>query len=197
MSPVFHRLLFWSARVLSIALIGLLSLFALDVFQEYHGFGKVLVALAIHLIPTFLLLAISLVAWRREWLGALLFAAAGAGVAGTAVADVSATVCLAELRPSEKPTASEMPHRITSPKKSVSNFPMPSVISVSLVTAAIVSCSCVIITPNYAPVLGSASVAGGVDFGAGAINFWMPASRSMGTGKMTVVFFSTPISVSV
>ena len=81
MGPVFHRLLFWSARVLSIALIGLLSLFALDVFQEYHGFGKVLVALAIHLIPTFLLLAISLVAWRREWLGALLFAAAGAGYA--------------------------------------------------------------------------------------------------------------------
>ena len=78
MSPAALRLLFWAPRVLSIAFAIFLSLFALDVFQENHGFRQIALALLIHLIPVFILLAVLLVAWRWEWAGAVLFASAAA-----------------------------------------------------------------------------------------------------------------------
>jgi hypothetical protein len=81
MSPQSSRLLFWSPRILSIAFVVFLSLFALDVFQEAHGFREFLPALLIHLVPTCVLVAILLVAWRWEWIGALAFSAAGAAYA--------------------------------------------------------------------------------------------------------------------
>ncbi len=59
------------------AYIAFLSMFALDVFGEGFGFWRTLVALAIHLSPSFVLLGFLALAWRRDWLGALLFAAAG------------------------------------------------------------------------------------------------------------------------
>lgn len=57
--------------------IGFISLFALDVFGEQQGLWNTLVGLAIHLIPS-LVLVILVVAWRREWVGAALYAGAGA-----------------------------------------------------------------------------------------------------------------------
>ena len=55
-----------------------MSVFALDVFGEGQGFWQTLVALTMHLIPTFLLLVVLWVSWRREWIGGLLFALMGA-----------------------------------------------------------------------------------------------------------------------
>lgn len=69
--------LFWTPRLLSILYIAFLSIFALDVFGEEHGFWRILLALAIHLIPSLLLLAVLILAWRWEWIGATLFSAAG------------------------------------------------------------------------------------------------------------------------
>jgi len=69
--------LYWSPRVLTIAFIAFLSMFALDVFREVRGFREILLALAIHLIPSFMLIAVLLVAWRWEWIGAVVFALAG------------------------------------------------------------------------------------------------------------------------
>jgi hypothetical protein len=69
--------LFWAPRALSIAFIAFLSLFALDVFGEGYGFWKTLLALTMHLIPTFVLIAVLVLAWRWEWIGAMLYAAAG------------------------------------------------------------------------------------------------------------------------
>jgi len=69
--------LFWIPRVLAMAYIVFLSLFALDVFSEGHGFWKTILALAIHLIPAFVLIGGLILAWRWEWIGAVLFAAAG------------------------------------------------------------------------------------------------------------------------
>jgi len=72
-----RRVLFWAPRTLSIAFIAFLSLFAFDVFGAGAGFWKTLLALTIHLLPSFVLIAVVILAWRREWIGAVLFAAAG------------------------------------------------------------------------------------------------------------------------
>jgi hypothetical protein len=77
MSTVSKKILFWTPRVLSIALIAFLSLFALDVFDQGYSFRQTLLALCIHLIPTFVLIAVLVLAWKWEWIGAVLFAAAG------------------------------------------------------------------------------------------------------------------------
>ena len=70
-------LITWAPRGLAIAFIGFLSLFALDVFGEGRGAAGTGVALAVHLIPSALLAAVVALAWRREWIGAVCFAAAG------------------------------------------------------------------------------------------------------------------------
>jgi uncharacterized membrane protein len=77
MTQSLQRVLYWAPRVLSIAFILFLSLFALDVFDEGRGFWPALAALAIHLVPSFVLVLVLLAAWKREWIGAVLFAAAG------------------------------------------------------------------------------------------------------------------------
>jgi hypothetical protein len=76
-SPISKRALFWSPRVLAIAFIAFLSLFALDVFSEGLGFWRTILALGIHLIPCFVLTAALILAWRWEWVGAALYGAAG------------------------------------------------------------------------------------------------------------------------
>ena len=78
MFGVSKQALIWSPRVLSIAFIAFLSLFAMDVLEEHLGFWPTVEALAIHLIPCFILVAVLILAWRREWIGALLYGAAGA-----------------------------------------------------------------------------------------------------------------------
>ena len=71
------RGVFWAPRVLCILFIAFVSMFALDVFEEGLGFWKMLVALAMHLVPSFVMIAALAIAWRREWFGALVFGAAG------------------------------------------------------------------------------------------------------------------------
>lgn len=84
MSTSLWRTLFWTPRILTIAFILFLGLFALDVFGEGYSFFQTLTALFVHLIPNFALLLILLVAWKWEWVGALLFAAlAGLYLYGT------------------------------------------------------------------------------------------------------------------
>jgi hypothetical protein len=77
MSELSKRALFWTPRVLSMAYIAFLSLFALDVFGEGYGFWKTILALVIHLIPAFVLIVALILAWRWEWVGAAVYAAAG------------------------------------------------------------------------------------------------------------------------
>lgn len=68
-----NRTLFWLPRALSILFAAFISLFALDVFGEGYGAGAAMLALLIHLIPTYLIVIALVVAWRREWLGGALF----------------------------------------------------------------------------------------------------------------------------
>lgn len=74
MNDTTWRVLFWAPRVLTIAFILFLGIFALDVFGQGYSFFQTLLALAMHLVPNAILLVILLVAWRWEWVGATLYA---------------------------------------------------------------------------------------------------------------------------
>lgn len=68
------KILHWSPRVLSIAFILFLSLFSLDVFEEYRGFQAFLPFL-IHLLPSLVLLLAVILSWKRDLIGAAVFLA--------------------------------------------------------------------------------------------------------------------------
>lgn len=84
-TPRPSALLHWAPRLLALAFIGFVSLFALDVFGEGRGWQDTSVALALHLIPSIVLAEVVALAWRRPWIGALLFGAAGALYVGWAM----------------------------------------------------------------------------------------------------------------
>jgi len=67
------KILFWSPRILCILFALFTSIFAFDVFIEHSGIGNILLALLMHLIPTFLIVFVLILSWRREWIGALIF----------------------------------------------------------------------------------------------------------------------------
>ncbi|MBN1567724.1 MAG: hypothetical protein JXA73_07740 [Acidobacteria bacterium] len=71
------RALFWIPRVLTIIFISFLSSFALDVFDGNHGIWQTLLAFIIHQIPVFVLILVLILAWRREWIGAVLYTFVG------------------------------------------------------------------------------------------------------------------------
>jgi len=74
MSVNFKRVLYWAPRVLCIVFALFMSLFALDVFGEGYTFWESLGAFLIHLAPVYVIVMVLLFAWRREWVGAVLFA---------------------------------------------------------------------------------------------------------------------------
>lgn len=61
------------ARILGILFAIFISLFALDVFAEGTPFWQSIAALFIHLIPTYILLVILWVAWKRPLIGGPLY----------------------------------------------------------------------------------------------------------------------------
>lgn len=67
------KIFYWLPRILSILFIAFISIFALDVFSEPQW----LLALFMHLIPSYFLIAITIVAWKHEMLGGFLFLIAG------------------------------------------------------------------------------------------------------------------------
>ncbi len=77
MSDLSKRALFWAPRVLSVAFVAFLSLFAMDVFEEHLGFWMTIEAATMHLMPCFVLIAVLVLAWQREWIGAVLYGMAG------------------------------------------------------------------------------------------------------------------------
>ena len=77
MSNPSKRALYWAPRILSIAFVAFLSLFAMDVFDEHLGFSGTVQALAMHLIPSFVLIVALILAWRWEWIGSAVYVLAG------------------------------------------------------------------------------------------------------------------------
>lgn len=68
-----NRLLFWIPRVLCIAYILFISLFAFDAFSEKVTVSESILAFLIHLIPTAILLVALIISWKWEWIGGILF----------------------------------------------------------------------------------------------------------------------------
>ena len=67
------KLLYLSPRVLSVVFIIFLALFSLDVFDSTSGAGNITVGLFVHNVPSIVLLIITVIAWRRELVGAVAF----------------------------------------------------------------------------------------------------------------------------
>ncbi|MFA7676354.1 MAG: hypothetical protein WCY28_03035 [Candidatus Shapirobacteria bacterium] len=70
------KFFYWLPRILAILFIGFISMFVLDIIGEPQW----LLALLIHLIPSYFLIAITIIAWKNESLGGVLFQLAGVGL---------------------------------------------------------------------------------------------------------------------
>lgn len=69
------HILFWLPRILCILFAIFLGLFTFDIFNEGYGVKDTILALLIHLIPVVTVIAVLVLAWRQESIGALLFPA--------------------------------------------------------------------------------------------------------------------------
>ena len=67
-------------RILCILAILFISLFALDVFSPELSLLQQIGAFIIHLIPSFILLALLILAWKREFIGGSIFIIIGLGL---------------------------------------------------------------------------------------------------------------------
>jgi cell division protein FtsW (lipid II flippase) len=63
----------WTPRILCILAILLISMFALDAFEPGRTIWQQLLAFIIHLIPSFILIAVLIVAWKWEKTGGIIF----------------------------------------------------------------------------------------------------------------------------
>ena len=73
------HLIHWIPRILCILSILFVSLFAFDSFEPGRTIWQQLGAFAIHLIPSFILLALLIVAWNWEYVGGIIFVLIGLG----------------------------------------------------------------------------------------------------------------------
>lgn len=74
------KLYHWLPRVLCILAILFVSLFALDTFSSELSVWQQVIAFLIHLIPSFILLALLILAWKREFIGGIIFTIIGLGL---------------------------------------------------------------------------------------------------------------------
>lgn len=70
-------ILYWTPRILGILAVLFISLFALDSFSSERTFLQNAGAFLMHLIPSFVLLAILIVAWKWGNIGGTIFIIAG------------------------------------------------------------------------------------------------------------------------
>ena len=69
----------WLPRILCVAAIFFISLFALDAFAPGLTFWQQIGAFLIHLVPSFILLALLILAWKWELIGGIIFILIGLG----------------------------------------------------------------------------------------------------------------------
>jgi len=68
----------WAPRILTVLYIAFISLFALDVFSEGYGLAEATLALFMHLLPSLALVIALIVAWRKKFIGGIVFILIGA-----------------------------------------------------------------------------------------------------------------------
>ena len=71
------KVLYWTARILCILAILFVSLFALDSFSSERTFWQNTTAFLMHLLPSFVLLAVLIIAWKWEKVGGIILTILG------------------------------------------------------------------------------------------------------------------------
>jgi hypothetical protein len=74
------KLFHWLPRIICILAILFVSMFALDSFAPGLTLGQQLGAFLMHLVPSFVLTAILIVAWKWELIGGIIFMVIGTGL---------------------------------------------------------------------------------------------------------------------
>ena len=74
------KIFYWTPRIICIIAILFISLFALDAFSPELSFWQQIGGFLMHLIPSFILLAILVLAWKKEFIGGILFMIIGLGL---------------------------------------------------------------------------------------------------------------------
>jgi hypothetical protein len=73
---VFH----WMPRILCFLAIPFISMFAMDAFEDGQSLWQQLLGFFMHLIPTFILIAFFIIAWKWELIGGIIFSVIGLGL---------------------------------------------------------------------------------------------------------------------
>jgi uncharacterized membrane protein YwaF len=68
-----QRLVIWVPRGAALLFVAFLAALSFDVFEHGYTAGQLVAALLLHLTPAFVLMGAMLLAWRWEWVGALIF----------------------------------------------------------------------------------------------------------------------------
>jgi len=68
-----NKIIYYIPRVLAILFIIFISLFSLDVFEMEAGFWQKIGGFLIHLIPSYILIIATIIAWKKEFIGGVLF----------------------------------------------------------------------------------------------------------------------------
>lgn len=69
----YSKVFYWTPRILVILSILFISLFALDSFSPALTFWQNTAAFLIHLVPSFILLGLLVIAWKWEKAGGIIF----------------------------------------------------------------------------------------------------------------------------
>ncbi|MBW2997779.1 hypothetical protein KY349_05560 [Candidatus Woesearchaeota archaeon] len=78
MEKRWQTVLHWAPRILGILFAIFVSIFALDVFGQDQAFWQTVVALIMHLVPTYIVVLLLLLSWRQEFIGGVNFVALSA-----------------------------------------------------------------------------------------------------------------------
>ncbi len=73
------KFLHWTPRIICILAILFISLFSLDAFSPYLTLQQQIAAFLMHMIPSFVLIALLLIAWKWELIGGIIFTLIGLG----------------------------------------------------------------------------------------------------------------------
>ena len=72
-----NKFIFWTPRILSIIFILFLTLFSLDIFGNGYTFWQTVFGLFMHNIPALVLLIVTIISWKHEIVGGIVFILAG------------------------------------------------------------------------------------------------------------------------
>ncbi|SDS34722.1 hypothetical protein SAMN04515667_1970 [Formosa sp. Hel1_31_208] len=74
-----HKLIHWTPRIICILAILFVSIFALDAFNPEKTTWQQIGDFFIHLIPSYVLTILLIIAWKREFIGGIIFIVIGIG----------------------------------------------------------------------------------------------------------------------